>query len=598
MLTPENIRWKYFYRESDGKMWASYQEPEENIKKLAPLLLSKEVEDADYFKVLQNMVDNGFCACVPCKNSNLENTSSFSGNLFDPQNSALLADLEHSTSTCSLGIKVGSCPERLLPLSPQEGASQLISAMRKGYDVIDFTGGVCMSQKLMLVKDYFRNEENDLPENKIRFWGFSNDSAPVLYLNDLLQHIHSTSAKDMFLDKTPAGLSTLKILQEGLSEPITKILLPLNKFAREKYNPDSFTTATDILSYTSNAQELLHNFDSFEEWRPPEAKFSLLVEGISNSYGFSPHEAVEKVLAKWQKNGTLARLQHIELGAIHPLKLTQEEEAAIEEICDYFQVALVAKENNRSGHNDHVDVDPSDVTYSLSKNADGKIEQRVEVLLNNEKPKRPQARQALNLGSLEPVWPSDKNISRPSLSKESRNPDFTSSPVEIGELDELEVIAMNSEAQNFAPSAEVIGGKFYNTINQPLNDQKGLFFIGGSNRRNGIALQIQDASTHGRFGKSILSPEAPDLPFIVIAHDLPESENREKIIKWNEALLRKFIETNELRGTPIFHSPAPLTIPCDLFAGQVRLKLIDPNPVINPTEASKAAQTSACCTIS
>jgi len=179
MLTPENIKWKYFYRESDGKMWSSYQEPEENIKKLAPLLLSKDVKDADYFKVLQNMVDNGFCACVPCKNSNLENTSSFSGNLFDPQNSALLADLEHSTSTCSLGIKVGSCPERLLPLSPQEGASQLISAMRKGYDVIDFTGGVCMSQKLMLVKDYFRNEENDLPENKIRFWGFSNGSAPV-----------------------------------------------------------------------------------------------------------------------------------------------------------------------------------------------------------------------------------------------------------------------------------------------------------------------------------------------------------------------------------------------------------------------------------
>ena len=157
---------------------------------------------------------------------------------------------------------------------------------------------------------------------------------------------------------------------------------------------------------------------------------------------------------------------------------------------------------------------------------------------------------------------------------------------------------MNEEAQNFSPSSEVIGGKFYNTINQPLDPQKGLFFIAGSAGRNGIALQIQDASTRGRFGKSILSPEAPDLPFIVIAHNLPESSNREKIIQWNETFLRKFIETNQLNGTPIFHSPQPCTIPCDLFAGHVRLNIINPNPVINPTEVSKAAPTNICHTIS
>ncbi len=197
----------------------------------------------------------------------------------------------------------------------------------------------------------------------------------------------------------------------------------------------------------------------------------------------------------------------------------------------------------------------------------------------------------MNNLSIKPRWQLDSTERPKFLSEESYNPHCDPTPTTRNF--DLEVIAMNSEAhemlQGGAITHEVVGGKMYNAIELDLNLEKGLFLVHGAYGRNGAFLQIQDATMRGRMGKSNISTGALDLPFVIIGHNLsPEIpvEKAQDFIKWNQALLVKFIELNQLHQTPIFYIREPLAIDCDLFAGLVNLRSKTPVTEIQTSEPS------------
>ncbi len=599
MFVPQKIKWKFFYQNQ-----CSFEAPE-GMRMLAPLLLSRDAPNQAYIKVLQKMMSRGFCVCVPC-----DETSEGLVGSFDEENiDQFLSEARYKTSTCDLKFATGPCPTNLFPTSPSEGASQAISALEHGFDIIDFCGGIGIDQKLILVKDYFRSAA--LPEKRSRFWGFSNGSAPMLYLGDVLQAIQSRSASDLFMDESAdRDFVISKMIEENRAEDfVEKTLLPLNDFAKIKYSSQAI--GESIKFYAVNAEALLHNLDSEEEWSPPLGeKFILSIEGISGATGFSPHEALEKFLAKYPPD----QIQHIELGEIVTLKsigmaqidgqlvspneeLNAEilaEQAAIKAICDHYGVALVAKEGTRTGHGSHVDLDPSDMPCSIFSSIaeDGalRLTQRTN-LFNLSTPQKPSDKKPMNNLSIKPRWQLDSTERPKFLSEESYNPHCDPTPTTRNF--DLEVIAMNSEAhemlQGGAITHEVVGGKMYNAIELDLNLEKGLFLVHGAYGRNGAFLQIQDATMRGRMGKSNISTGALDLPFVIIGHNLsPEIpvEKAQDFIKWNQALLVKFIELNQLHQTPIFYIREPLAIDCDLFAGLVNLRSKTPVTEIQTSEPS------------
>ena len=133
LLNPQSIKWKYFYKNGDGDVVISYQEPGSDIKRIAPLLLnsgvparSAEEGDPQFYKAFQSLVEEGMCVCIPC-DRNKESVSGIS-KVGSPINESLLADLQFRTETYKTPIPFQ------YPLSPIEGAGQAVSAISKGYD--------------------------------------------------------------------------------------------------------------------------------------------------------------------------------------------------------------------------------------------------------------------------------------------------------------------------------------------------------------------------------------------------------------------------------------------------------------------------------
>ncbi|MBU6140331.1 MAG: hypothetical protein KGP29_02065 [Proteobacteria bacterium] len=65
-MNPEQIQWKYFYKNPDGSTTASYEEPGTSSKKIAPLLLNLGCGPKEnYHNAFQKLVAEGLCICVP-----------------------------------------------------------------------------------------------------------------------------------------------------------------------------------------------------------------------------------------------------------------------------------------------------------------------------------------------------------------------------------------------------------------------------------------------------------------------------------------------------------------------------------------------------
>ena len=562
MFEASAVKWKYFYFDDKGEMSVS-DTPPQGKKMLAPLLLSRGVDEVSYQKVLQGIAAEGFCACVP------ENYRTESYKIL---------------------------PDGTFPTSPKEGASQLIDAMKKGYDVIDFTGGTCMEQKLVLVKDYFRN--HDLPKEKIKFWGFSNGSSPMLYLSDLLQQIHSHSASDIFLGKkTESQQMALSALRGEVSE-VRKRMTCVNQAALDLYQPDRgderIESEEDLLSYTVNTQMLLHNLDSFDEWRPEAGKdFVLCVEGITSLHGFAPYEAIGKLFAKWDELGILHHLKHLELGEIvsfdreNAQNQVEQEKAAIRFLCDQYNVALVTGlEGCRTGHGGYVPVEPCNVPCRIHVGADGVLEQVTQFLDRN--PPRLPAPQFTpdNQPLMPPVFP---QMPRPRLSQSSYNPDARMVDRRVDGLIDVDVDPINQAAQELVKSpliTKVCGGKMYNVIDYRTNPEFGLFLVNDSTNRNSIMLPLQDALLRGRLGKSDVS-EGCDVPFVAIVLCGDKTANPQEIQNFardNESYVRKLIEEFGVE-TPIFVVKNQIEISDNLFIGNFRMSRVREVPSVSAATA-------------
>ncbi len=548
MFEASAVKWKYFYFNDKGEMSVS-DTPPEGKKMLAPLLLSCGVDEVSYQKALQGIAAEGFCACVP------ENYRTESYKIL---------------------------PDGTFPTSPKEGASQLIDAMKKGYDVIDFTGGTCMEQKLVLVKDYFRN--HDLPKQKIKFWGFSNGSSPMLYLSDILQQIHSPSASDIFVGRrTEATQMAVSALRGEVSE-VRKRMTCVNQAALDLYQPDRgderIESEEELLSYTVNTQMLLHNLDSCEEWRPEAGKdFVLCVEGITSLHGFAPYEAIGKLFAKWDELGILSRLKHLELGEIvsfdreNSKTQVEQEKAAIRFLCDQYNIALVTGlEGFRTGHSGYVPVDPCNVPCRIKVGADGVLEQVTQFLDRNPPrlptPQFPPDNQPL----MPPVFP---QMPRPRLSKVSYEPVAKIVDRRAGDVIDVDVDSINQSAQAMLKApliTKVCGGKMYNVIDYRTDPEFGLLLVNDSTNRNSIMLPLQDALLRGRLGKSDLS-EGCDVPFVAIVlcgDKTVDPEVRQNFVRDNESYVRKITEEFGVE-TPIFVVKNQIEISDSLFIGNFRM---------------------------
>lgn len=555
---PQEIRWKYFYKDDDGNMHINYEAPQ-NKKMLAPLLLSKGSNNEFYLQTFAGIAEANFCACIPCsQNTDIARVIPNYQNGMLMENRDLFSDLLHKTDD----FKV--LGDGTFPLTTKQGASQAISAIYKGYDIIDFTGGVGMTQKMVLIKDYFRNAE--LPKKKIKFWGFSDGSTPAIYLSDILQPIISLGSATLFASHKYQNADknfALKAMK-GEVDSAERELECLNDVARAKYSPEKIGELQRPKIYSVNSQCLLHNLDSAEEFRPQEGeKIILMLEGMSQFYGYSPHEAVEKLFSKWSKLGILEQLQHLEIGEI--CGNSEVEQEAIKHLCDHYGVALIARKGERTGHGDHVFTDPSGVFCDITIE-EGKLIQRAkfnDVTL----PQKPSPKVETRTDSLEAEYKLPANL-RPKLETFPYNPEINCAN-QIEEAVNLRVIPANEAAREMMETApihsrKVIGGTPYNVIDHALEGEKGLLLVVKKDQRNAVMLPLQDAWMRGRL-------EEGKVPFVIVASSLAENE-RQNFDLQNKSYVEKFAEFNEVK-IPLFYVEDQVNISDDLFFAKVLLSL-------------------------
>lgn len=237
VLNPQNIKWKYFHKNTDGDVVISYQEPKSDIKRISPLLLNSGVPsvptakdgDPQFHKAFQSLAEEGLCVCIPCDPSK-ESVSGISkaGSTIDE---SLLADLQFRTETYKTPTPFQ------YPLSPIEGAEQAVSAISKGYDIIDYAGGLGMAEKVPHILQYFRDNPVYLPKKKPKFWGFSGATHSVV-LHEILEPVCSPN---LFMINEFRGKSenidfALKAMR-GEVDSIDQKLIPLNAIAEKNIMP-------------------------------------------------------------------------------------------------------------------------------------------------------------------------------------------------------------------------------------------------------------------------------------------------------------------------------------------------------------------------
>lgn len=537
---PEEILWKYIT--SDGE---SFEKPEEK-KVIAPLLLSRGVNDGYYRDFVNEMVKQGFCVAIPCDSETRQ--EKFRTNTYEFVEGAFF------------------------PLSPAQGASQLISAMSNGIDVVDLTGGACMAQKMFLVKDYFRKNPDKIPQQKIRFLGFSDGSSPALYLGDLLQHIHvACSVRD-----GDQREEFFKALRWSENDFVEKELTPLNEEALIKYNESSDLVDLTPITLTVHNQVLSQNINSFEEWRPKSGqKFVMCIEGFANrgSHAYSINETLERFFARFSALRLLDQLQHLELGEIKGDN-SEESEAAIVNLCNHYGVALVAREGQRTGHGEMVFAEPSGVPCSLSFK-DGKLVQTTRCIdllppnsIENERYETNYSALAVNSGE-EPTPKTDSVF--------------------------IPLLPINQRAEELLQqggSRKVFGGLPRDVTDMAIDPNKGLLIIVKSNSNHAFTLPCEYAFASGRI-KGEDFDSARDAPFVIFAGDFEDSfaknpQNFQKFIDSNCRFVEKFVSLNEVQ-TPIFYANQQIKNLPNLFEAQIEMVLQRP--------ASSASQTTKTAVI-
>ena len=549
-----------------------------------------------------------------------------------PIDESLLADLQFRTETYKTPTPFQ------YPLSPIEGAEQAVSAISKGYDIIDYAGGLGMAEKVPHILQYFRDNPAYLPKKKPKFWGFSGATHSVV-LHEILEPVCSPN---LFMINEFRGKSenidfALKAMRGEVDSRDQK-LIPINAIAEKKYNAN-YTQPKDenISMYFITAHTLEHNLHTANEFRPPEdKKFILGFESMM----VPPHLVLEKTLARYQELGILGNLQHIELGEVVPLGMDElpqrngqidisaiksgdafdatgrdkllrkigfdkvalkaisdsdkdilftenlekiqekvqefnlqikQEQQAIIEVANYYEVPILASPDRRSGHATGVLVDPSGTQNKLSVNENGIII-RTTALESIDPPKQPAAVRPIPSQSLSPE-------ERVAFSQEPKIDEGNnrlhpkkSADVDIGSIP---VIPLNESArvmlkQDPDLSLNVRGGIMSNAIQDQADVDKGMLLINGSYT---VADALQDALLKGRMGKSDLGEGCP-VPFVIFASNKTGSQEQE--------LIAKTVTLNNVE-TPVFFAPNRLENLPDLFTGKLHIKqhqIMPKNPLV------------------
>ncbi len=566
---PKEILWKY--KNSAGE---TFEKPEGKI--IAPLLLSRDFPDK-HRKFVDDMVKEGFTIAIPC----------------DPETG------KEQFRTDTYKFVEGA----FFPLSPQEGASQLISAMKEGFDVVEPMGGACMLQKMLLVRNYFRENPDKIPTQRISFFGFSDGSTPALYLGELLQTVIASYSEEEPQRDEFFGALNWKKNKDGEDLFVEKKLVPLNYVATAKYNEATDFSGLKPINLFVHNQVLSQNINSCEEWEPKAGqKFILGVEGFSRNYGSSILEALENFLARSAQNGKLAQLQHIELGKIDAKDgdVEKKTEEAIIELCNRYEVPLVAREGQRTGHGKggFVFSEPSGVSCELSFK-DGKLVQKMPCIDSSKPEEIKNPRKGVSYGSLEPEFRVESEL-RPNLDPGSYDVEIRDN-LEKAKAEVLGVPSFNISALPINESAKrllddrlrlsIIGGLPQNVTNMPIDSEKGLLFIVKSNSNHAFTLPCEYAFVSGRI-KSEDFTRSRDVPFVIFAGDFedkfkPGSENFVKFVDSNCRFLEKFVSLNEIQ-TPIFYVDEQIKGLPNLFEAQIEMTRQKPsNSVSEPYESNQ-----------
>lgn len=252
------------------------------------------------------------------------------------------------------------------------------------------------------------------------------------------------------------------------------------------------------------------------------------------------------------------------------LQIKQEQQAIIE-VANYYEVPILASPDRRSGHATGVLVDPSGTQNKLSVNENGIII-RTTALESIDPPKQPAAVRPIPSQSLSPE-------ERVAFSQEPKIDEGNnklhpkkSADVDIGSIP---VIPLNESArvmlkQDPDLSLNVRGGIMSNAIQDQADVDKGMLLINGSYT---VADALQDALLKGRMGKSDLG-KGCIVPFVIFASNKTGSQEQE--------LIAKTVTLNNVE-TPVFFAPNRLENLPDLFTGKLHIKqhqIMPKNPLV------------------
>lgn len=214
IIDPSKIKWKFFYRDSSGKIIHSEEKPA-NLPTTAILNTSiwfwgkslyknpfeistpRKMEQVIERVLMRDLGEDkkaNLCLAVPCED--FASMCEYYG--YNPSQLPEGVKPEYVILRMHNDLRNGS-PDFLLPgglgiagsMPAKEGAQQIASAIENGFDIWSCAGGNTAIPKFQLCEKYFAAKGIDsLPQKKSRFIGFSDASSSQFYLHGLIEPVH------------------------------------------------------------------------------------------------------------------------------------------------------------------------------------------------------------------------------------------------------------------------------------------------------------------------------------------------------------------------------------------------------------------------
>ncbi len=308
-MNPNNVKWMFFYPNSDGTFSCCYDEKEvpklpngEDRNKVAVLTTSlyfglKDVSKrmCDITKAMLFRPDSSpseLCVALPYR----EEVEDKTAHKAEQKDFADIAAYETFNEQSGVGF-----------LTPTTGAEQIASAIQHGFNIHCQAGGVSLGAKLELVRDHFRRNPLPTTQRKPIIAGFSDGSEMQFGLAEISDYVHTGNAGRVFYVSPVFHKPTERALVEEVistfesKEPKElQRTLKCDNPAIAQAVEQRYVKGERVRCLTYFPRQLISAINSpYRPQIPADQQLILGLEGyLQSEQGYNAHEALELALSQ------------------------------------------------------------------------------------------------------------------------------------------------------------------------------------------------------------------------------------------------------------------------------------------------------------